>query len=73
MGWAENLKKRLKRHRVGNGAKLMSAIKRAGIDWELARTWENVDRHFERRLKKWKKSRKFCPTCKKKKQVLSLA
>ncbi len=66
LGYSENgLEKRLERHKAGNGSKLMSAIEKAGIGWEVVRVWENVDRNFERRLKNGKNSPKLCPICKK--------
>jgi predicted GIY-YIG superfamily endonuclease len=65
LGWCNDgkLKERLERHRAGNGSKLMRAIKLAGIGWQVVRTWENVDRSFERKLKNHKKTQKFCPVC----------
>lgn len=58
-----NLHDRLERHRAGNGSKLMAAIKRAKFSWQLVRTWENVDRNFERRLKNQNNAAKYCPVC----------
>lgn len=58
-----NLAQRLKKHKAGTGAKLLAALNRAGIPWEVARVWQDGDRHFERKLKNRKKSRCFCPVC----------
>lgn len=60
------LETRLKQHKAGTGARLLKVIKDAGIDFELARTWSEGDRNFERHLKNMKKSSRYCPICKKK-------
>jgi len=62
-GGQEELEARIKHHRSGTGAKLMKVIKEAGIDFELARTWPEGDRNFERRLKNMKKASQYCPIC----------
>lgn len=62
-GWSEDLETRLAEHKRGSGARLMAVIKAEGIGWSLARTWENVDRHFERRLKKQGGASRHCPMC----------
>jgi predicted GIY-YIG superfamily endonuclease len=62
-GWAADLATRLASHRAGTGARLMAVIKEAGIDWELARTWENVDRNYERALKNQGGASRMCPLC----------
>lgn len=65
LGFCEdgNLDKRMACHRSGNGSRLMAAVSRAGIAWSVVRTWEGVDRNFERSLKNRKEGPKFCPTC----------
>lgn len=64
LGFVErNLKARIKRHKAGNGAKLLAALNRAGISWEVVQVWKDGDRHFERQLKNRKKSSCFCPVC----------
>jgi len=63
LGYTEDLEQRLQAHRTGNGARLMEVVTDAGIDWELARTWEG-DRSLERRLKQGKNACKWlCPIC----------
>ncbi len=57
------IEKRMQYHRSGNGAKIMKAVTEAGIEWHIVRLFENVDRTFERELKKHKKARDFCPLC----------
>ncbi len=59
-----NLEKRMEKHRNGNGSKLMAAVTAAGIEWEVAKIWENVDRGFERQLKNRNGASRFCPFCK---------
>lgn len=66
IGFAENqgtLERRLEHHRRGTGSRLMAAVSIAGIGFVLARTWEDGDRNFERRLKNLKNSRGLCPIC----------
>lgn len=64
LGFVErNLPRRIKKHKSGAGAKLLAALNRAGIDWEVVRVWKDGDRHFERKLKNYKKARCFCPVC----------
>ena len=62
LGFTEDLDARLQAHRTGNGSAIMAAVTRAGVGWELARTWEG-DRGLERRLKNRHNSPKLCPIC----------
>lgn len=63
VGWTEDLVERIRQHDRGNGARLMAAVTEAGIRWNVVRTWDDVDRHFERRLKRQKNTHRFCPIC----------
>ena len=54
---------RLDRHRAGNGAKLLKAANIAGINYQLVRLWSGANRDFERKLKRQKHSKRFCPQC----------
>ena len=64
LGFAfEDVDRRLNTHRRGRGAKLTRAVAEAGIEMNIVRTWENVDRHFERKLKNRKNAKKLCPVC----------
>lgn len=54
---------RLDEHRNGTGSALLRAVVNAGIDFEISRTFEQVDRHFERRLKKCRNIKRYCPKC----------
>lgn len=62
-GWALDLESRLARHRAGTGARLIEVIQDAGITWQVARTWEGVDRNFERALKRQGGASRRCPLC----------
>lgn len=62
IGWAAQLDRRLAHHAGGTGSKLMAAVARAGIGWQVARTWPG-DRFFERRLKNRKNAARLCPIC----------
>jgi hypothetical protein len=61
-GGPKALKRRLRRHGTAGGAKLMLAVARAGIGWQLARTWPG-DRDLERRLKAQGGASRRCPLC----------
>jgi hypothetical protein len=63
-GWTESpesLKVRLATHARGAGAKLLAAVRLAGITWELAVTQPGT-RSDERRLKQHGAARR-CPIC----------
>jgi hypothetical protein len=61
-GGPRALKRRLAKHGTAAGARIMLAVARAGIDWELARTWPGT-RVLERRLKVQGGARRRCPLC----------
>jgi hypothetical protein len=63
LGWASdgNLHRRLAHHAAGTGANLLRHVGKAGIGWELARTWAG-DRTLERRMKARGHTR-ACPVC----------
>lgn len=63
IGWAKDLTARLERHSAGTGARLIEVIQEAGIEWTLARTWEGVDRNFERAKKRRGGASRMCPLC----------
>lgn len=66
IGFAETpatFKRRLEHHRKGTGAKLMHAVAKAGIEFDVAVVWEDGDRNFERQLKNKKHSSRICPLC----------
>jgi hypothetical protein len=61
LGWTGNLAQRMARHGTHDGAKLMLYVRRAGIEWQVARLWTGTRCH-ERRLKDRGQARK-CPLC----------
>lgn len=68
LGWTEgdDIEKRIATHEAGHkghAACILRACKEQGIGWKVVRTWKNVDRNFERWLKKQSNSPKFCPKC----------
>lgn len=68
MGWtAKPVEERITRHTSGDGSRLMRAVVRAGIGFRVVRTWERVDRNFERTLKNKKCAPRLCPVCRKEK------
>lgn len=64
LGFATNLEARLEHHRKGTGARLMQVIRDAGIGFVLTRTWDDVTRTTERRLKNGGGLNRQCPVCK---------
>lgn len=62
-GGLDDLEERVKRHKSGDGARLLQVITEAGIGFKVTRVWPDGDRNFERRLKNRKNSKKLCPLC----------
>ena len=62
LGYADDIEARLERHRAGNGSRLMAVVTKAGITWQLVRTWSG-DRAFERRLKSRHNTPALCQIC----------
>jgi predicted GIY-YIG superfamily endonuclease len=54
-------------HNAGRGAKLLLAVKKAGISFQIARVWEHREWKFEKELKNRKNAKKPCPICSPKK------
>ena len=66
LGWtaSRTVSPRVRLHRRGqSGSKYMRAAYAERIGFVLVRTWRDVDRRFERRLKGWHKLAALCPTC----------
>jgi predicted GIY-YIG superfamily endonuclease len=67
IGWTRDkktLKSRIRHHQEGSGANLLRHVARAGIAFRVVRTWDDADRHFERRLKNRGSAKRICPVCK---------
>jgi predicted GIY-YIG superfamily endonuclease len=62
LGFANNLRVRLKMHQCGRGARLMAVVIEQGLMFKLARTWDG-SRSLERRLKNQKNAPRLCPLC----------
>lgn len=64
LGWTGQVtvEDRVQRHLDGRGSPLVAAADRLG-DVRIARVWYQVDRNFERRLKKGKETPALCPVC----------
>jgi predicted GIY-YIG superfamily endonuclease len=62
-GWSANLSLRLAEHASGHGARLTEVVAGLGIGWSLARTWPNVTRAYERKLKNQGGASRRCPLC----------
>jgi hypothetical protein len=66
LGWTAERSptRRVGLHRAGrSGSKYMRQAWREGVSGTLVRVWEDVDRHFERKLKRRKASGRLCPLC----------
>jgi hypothetical protein len=61
-GGARGLQRRLARHRIGHGSRLLAVALAVGITWELARTWPGT-RERERQLKRQGGASRRCPLC----------
>lgn len=65
LGFVEDrfdLERRLKRHRSGQGSRLLRACNERGIAYEIVRVWPAGTRTHERRMKN-RASTQLCPTC----------
>lgn len=73
IGIAINPKNRKIRHNSGNGSRLVRAVVKAGIKMTM-KTLSTHDGYTaahieEKRLKSFKKSKTFCPICKKRRRL----
>jgi predicted GIY-YIG superfamily endonuclease len=62
LGYTSDLAHRLMQHRNGAGAKLLKAVTKAGIPFEVVRTWEGYA-DLEKQLKAQKNAPRYCPVC----------
>lgn len=68
VGFSQNgrtLIQRIAHHRNGTGAKFTKALREKGIGFQHVRTFHNVDRNFERKLKNTHNVSIYCPICSK--------
>lgn len=64
LGWAKDADDRIAEHANGtSGARIMEVLHNRGIGFEVARTWNNVTRKFERRIKNQGGLSRHCPIC----------
>lgn len=67
LGFAKNLKARLRHHQTGNGAAIMAAVSALGIGWKVVKTWETTtDKEaylLEVKLKSRHNHKALCPVC----------
>jgi hypothetical protein len=63
VGWTEgDVCERIAVHLQGRGSPLIRAAVAAGVDVQLAATYEGT-RYLERRLKRWHNTGRFCAIC----------
>lgn len=72
IGYADSWPDRIMTQRAGKGdaARLCQVARQRGIDFVVARIWEDGDRTPERRLKNRKGSPALCPICRGEMEVL---
>lgn len=63
VGWSGNVIERVNSHLIGRGSKLVNAVVKSGIDFQIAATFDGT-RADERRIKKMKNTKRYCPLCK---------
>ncbi len=64
LGWTEtDVDARVALHIAGRGSPLVRAALALGCTVTIERTWPNVDRRFERRLKNRHEAPRMCPRC----------
>lgn len=64
IGFAEDVEKRIAKHRADSDARIVQVFTERGIGFTVARVWENKTREFERYLKdKYKRASYLCPIC----------
>jgi predicted GIY-YIG superfamily endonuclease len=62
LGYTGDLAHRLMQHHNGTGAKFLKAVTKAGIPFEVVRTWEGYAA-LEKQLKAQKNAPRLCPVC----------
>jgi predicted GIY-YIG superfamily endonuclease len=65
-GCTDNLAARLAQHARGEGAKLMIAVYKANIGWQVAATWEG-GYDVEKAVKLQHNGPRYCPICRQQK------
>lgn len=63
LGWTGDVEKRVEDHRRGRGARLLRLARDLGVGFKVTRTWPNMTRADERRLKGRKNHAELCPAC----------
>lgn len=63
LGWARDVEARIAHHRNGSGANLLRHVNEAGITWQVVRTWPNMTKNDERRMKIGSHAPQYCPIC----------
>lgn len=64
LGYADSLEARIGHHRRGTSkVRLIDVARERGIDFVVARVWEDGDRAMERRIKNSKNLPRYCPIC----------
>lgn len=62
LGFSNDPAAREKRHYRGDGARMLRAAREQGITWSVVKVWEG-SRSDERRLKRRREAKKYCPRC----------
>ncbi len=67
VGYAKYLSQRIAHHRAGTGSMWLAFLNRQGIAWKVARVWPDAGKDFERKLKRSRHYKDYCPICSPKK------
>jgi predicted GIY-YIG superfamily endonuclease len=63
IGYAQDVDARFLQHWQGIGNPMLREARRQGIIFRIVHIWKGETRSFERYLKNYKKSNRFCPIC----------
>ena len=67
IGSSVNISERLAVHRAGRGSPMLKAATERGIKWSLSHVMfcddERQARHLEKKIKRHKHNRDYCPLC----------
>ena len=62
-GWSVDMRRRLRQHRIGIGARLCAAVVAAGYRLRVVAVWPGAGRAWERQLKNSHDLGRYCPVC----------
>lgn len=63
IGYTKDVKKRIEKHRNGNGAALLRYLNKVGILYKIVKIWKEAGPEIEQYLKRQKNTKRYCPIC----------